>query len=84
MEIKENFEINEFYVWKRDEEHPKLELVRQNYVFCRNETNMLLSPTEHAEVNTFCKVKRSNILPHPVYANVADYSRSNLQVLDRL
>ena len=61
MKIIENFETNEFYVWNRNGKHSKLELVRQNYVFCRNEKNMLLSPTEHAEVNSFCEVKRSLI-----------------------
>ena len=80
MKIIENFETNEFYIWKRNGKHSKLELVRRNYVFCRNEKNMLLSPTEHAEVNSFCEVKRSLIfcpmicpgMDHPVYIDVGE------------
>ena len=80
MKIIENSETNEFYIWKRNGKHSKLELVRRNYVFCRNEKNMLLSPTEHPEVNSFCEVKRSLMfcpmicpdMDHPVYTDVGD------------
>ena len=59
MIIRENAETNEHFAWNRNGEHPKLELIRQNYVFCRNEKGMMLSATEHAEENSFCQVKRS-------------------------
>ena len=59
MIIRENAETNEHFTWNRNEKDPKLELVRQNYVFCRNEKEMILSKTEHAEENLFCEVKRS-------------------------
>ena len=61
MIIRENDLTNEYYAWNRNGKNPKLELVRQNYVFCRNEKEMILSKTEYAEENSFCEVKRSLI-----------------------
>ena len=60
MDILENEYFNEVYVRKRV--GSKLELLRQNYVFCRNEEQMLLSQIEYTEENSFCKVNGSMIL----------------------
>ena len=59
MKILENIFLNTRYV--RKDNDSKLELLRQNYVFCRNEKEMLLSGKEYPEENTFCQANGSKI-----------------------
>ena len=53
MKILENTFMDTIYVRKTNDS--KLELLRENYVFCRNEKEMLLSRMQYPEENSFCQ-----------------------------
>ena len=59
MKILENTFMDTIYVRKTNDS--KLQLLRENYVFCRNENEMLLSHKEYPEENYFCQAYGSMI-----------------------
>ena len=59
MKILENSFMDTIYVRKTNDSN--LQLLRKNYVFCRNENEMLLSNKEYPEENSFCQAYGSMI-----------------------
>ena len=53
MKILENTFMDTIYVRKNNDS--KLELLRENYVFCRDEKEMILSHKQYPEENSFCQ-----------------------------